>query len=323
MRPRRYARAFSGKELLVMEIKTVAILGAGAIGSYFIEGLSDKLGENLWTVAEGARAERLAKEGIVVNGRRFRLNVRSAKEARGADLLIVIVKYNALKEVLPLIETIADAHTVVMSPLNGVDKEDIIASRIGYGRIVYSLMKVAIQRSGNSVTYIPGSGFGVIFGERDGRLSERVAAIDELLNGTTVNHLTRKNITEDIWYKFALNICRNLPQAVVGCGAGAYDTSEHLAYISRKMREEVVAVAAAKGIDISDANNPAGVASPTKPAARFSTLQDLDAKRATEIEMFSGALVRMGRELNVATPFNDFCYHAIKALEEKNAGLIE
>lgn len=54
--------------------------------------------------------------------------------------------------------------------------------------------------------------------------------------------------------------------------------------------------------------------------ARFSTLQDLDAKRPTEIEMFSGTLIRMGKELGVPTPFNEFAYHTIRALEEKNAG---
>lgn len=34
--------------------------------------------------------------------------------------------------------------------------------------------------------------------------------------------------------------------------------------------------------------------------------------------MFSGALIRMGKELNIKTPYNEFTYHMIKALEEKN-----
>ena len=38
-----------------MKIKTVAIIGAGAIGSYFIAGLTEKLGDDLWIVAEGER----------------------------------------------------------------------------------------------------------------------------------------------------------------------------------------------------------------------------------------------------------------------------
>ena len=57
--------------------------------------------------------------------------------------------------------------------------------------------------------------------------------------------------------------------------------------------------------------------------ARYSTLQDLDAGRQTEVEMFSGALVRMGKELGVPTPYNEFTYHMIKAVEEKNAGLFD
>ena len=85
----------------------------------------------------------------------------------------------------------------------------------------------------------------------------------------------------------------------------------------------LVQVAAALGIDISDENNISGKSATFSPEARFSTLQDLDAKRPTEIDMFSGTLIRMGKELSVETPFNEFAYHAIKALEEKNRGVIK
>ena len=44
------------------------------------------------------------------------------------------------------------------------------------------------------------------------------------------------------------------------------------------------------------------------------------AGRHTEIDMFSGALIRMGKELGIPTPYNEFAYHMIKALEEKNDG---
>ncbi len=50
------------------------------------------------------------------------------------------------------------------------------------------------------------------------------------------------------------------------------------------------------------------------------TLQDLDAKRHTEIDMFSGAIIRMGKQLGISTPYNEFTFHMIKALEEKNDG---
>ena len=55
-------------------------------------------------------------------------------------------------------------------------------------------------------------------------------------------------------------------------------------------------------------------------SAKFSTLQDIEAGRHTEIDMFSGALMRMGKELGSPTPDNEYTYHMIKALEEKNDG---
>ena len=60
-----------------------------------------------------------------------------------------------------------------------------------------------------------------------------------------------------------------------------------------------------------------------KPEARFSTLQDLDAKRHTEIEMLAGEMVKMGKEFGIETPYCGYTYHLIKALEERNDGKFE
>ena len=89
--------------------------------------------------------------------------------------------------------------------------------------------------------------------------------------------------------------------------------------ISEGLRRELEAIAAAKGIDLRKVDT-SGRGSAVPPTARYSTLQDLDAKRHTEIDMFSGALMRMGEELGIPTPYNEYTYHMIKALEEKNDG---
>ncbi len=310
-----------------MDIRTVALIGAGAVGSYIISGLKDKLGENLWVVAEGDRAERLKREGLVVNGGRIPLNVRTPAEAKGADLLLVLVKYGALRGALPAIAETADAHTLVMSPMNGVESEEIISGVIPPEQILYSYIKIAAQRDGNSVRFDPVATQGLYFGELKGadvtpEMSPRVKALTDLFDGTGVKYHLSSDIMRGIWFKYALNISKNLPQAMIGCGLGAYDDSEHVAFLSAKLREEVAQVAAAKGIDITDTKSGTNQNATTNPDARFSTLQDLDAKRPTEIDMFSGALVRMGRELGIPTPYNEFTFHVIKALEEKNSGKI-
>lgn len=306
-----------------MEIKTAAVIGAGAIGSYFIAGLSPKLKDGLWIVAEGERKHRLSENGITVNDRKIPLHVKTPEEAKGADLVLVTVKYGALEAALPMIEKIVDSHTIVLSPMNGVDSEEVIGERIGMEHMVYSMIKIASERKEDRISYNPETTQGIFFGEKDGQESERIKALSELFSGTQVHYHVCDNIEQDIWYKYALNISKNLPQAIINCGLGAYNDSQHVAYISKRLREEVVQVAAALGIDISDENNISGKSATFSPEARFSTLQDLDAKRPTEIDMFSGTLIRMGKELSVETPFNEFAYHAIKALEEKNRGVIK
>ena len=54
--------------------------------------------------------------------------------------------------------------------------------------------------------------------------------------------------------------------------------------------------------------------------SRYSTLQDLDAGRPTEIDMLCGTAVRLGRKYGVPTPYNEMAYHCIRVLEQKNAG---
>lgn len=307
----------------MQKINTIAVIGAGAVGCYFINGLREKFGENLWVIAEGERKERLKKEGLIVNGIRLPLHVKTAAEAHGADLVLTAVKYGALSSAVEDIEKVVGDHTIVMSLLNGVDSEEIIAEKIGQERIVYSMMKISSERKGNSIAFDPEKTQGVFFGEVNPEIGdERIRALEEVFAGTDIHYNICRNIIQDIWFKYALNISKNLPQAMINCGYGAYYTSENVKTLSRRLEDEVIAVAAAKGIDIArkeDSGNNVTVS----PKARFSTLQDLDAKRHTEIDMFSGAMMRMGQELGIPTPYNEFTYYIIKALEEKNDGLLQ
>lgn len=304
-----------------MKINTVAILGAGAVGGYFIWGLSEKLKDNLWIIADNNRKERLKSEGININGKKYKLNVRTPKEAKGADLLLISTKYGALNDILDDVETIVDDHTIVLSLLNGVDSEEVIGKRIGMEHIVYSMMKIASERKGNCITFNGIVTPGLFYGEAlQKEPSERMTAIARLLDGTALNYHMCEDIVREIWCKFALNISCNQPQAMLGCGVGAYNDSAYVAHICQKLKDEVTEVAMAKGIDISTSDTENTRRSASTKSARYSTLQDLDAGRHTEIDMFAGAVIRMGKELGIPTPYNEFTYHMIKALEEKNDG---
>lgn len=109
-------------------------------------------------------------------------------------------------------------------PVNGVDSEEIIGKRIGMEHMVYSLMKIASQRTGNQIRYDPEKTAGVFFGEKDCCVSERVKALCRLLDGSGVHYRVCQNVMQDLWYKFSLNISKNLPQAILNAGRGLIQT---------------------------------------------------------------------------------------------------
>ena len=307
-----------------MKIQSVAVLGAGAVGSYVIWGLSHKKDIRLGVIAEGERADRLKKGGCRINDEVYRPEVWSPQEAEDVDLLIVSLKYASLPEALESIKTIVGEHTTVMSLMNGVDSEELIAEQVGDDRVLRSLIKVASHKEENGYYFNPETTLGIIFGELAAPFdSERVQAIESLFADTGIHFRSTEFIREEIWGKFRLNICNNLPQAILGAGVGCYSDSTHMKAISDGLRRELEQIALAKGIDMSKMAGTSGRGSAVPASARYSTLQDLDAGRHTEIDMFSGALMRMGEELGIPTPYNEYTYHMIKALEEKNDGLFD
>ncbi len=306
-----------------MELKKVVIIGAGAVGCYVLWGLSQKENIELSVIASGARKERFEKEGFYINDKMYKPVVKTPSQAHGADIVIVSVKYNALQPALSDIKEIVDDHTIVMSLMNGVDSEEVIASEIGESHIVPALIKVASERRENKIYFDPESTIGIVYGEKDGKTTDRTLAIANLFDGTGLHYRQTSVILPEIWSKFRLNVGNNQPQAMLGVGVGAYSDSEHVAAIRDGLVRELDEVAKAKGIDLSLADSSSTRGSKVFKRARYSTLQDLDAKRHTEVDMFSGALVRMGKELGIPTPYNEFTYHMIKALEEKNDGCFD
>lgn len=304
-----------------MKIETVALLGAGAVGAYFIWGLSEKMGDNFCVVAKGARKERLEKEGLIINGKPYTLNVKEPSEVEAVDLLLVSSKQDGLVEALDDIKCMVGEKTIVLSLLNGVKSEEIIGNAIGMEHMLYSVMRIASVRKGNEITFIPEITAGVFIGEKDCKEpTPRVLAVEELFENAGIHHHFMEDIILDMWQKYASNVAQNLPQAILGVGFQAYTDSEHVNYIASQLWKEVARVANAKGIPLSEEFT---LFQGVKPAARFSTLQDLDAKRHTEIEMLAGEMIRMGKEYGIAVPYCEYTYHLIKALEEKNDGKFE
>ena len=127
-----------------------------------------------------------------------------------------------------------------------------------------------------------------------------------------------------LWLKFMANVSENQTSAVLGIPFGAWQVSDEANALREDTMREVIAIAQKKGIDIGEQDilDQRAQLKRIPYPNKTSMLQDLEHGRPTEVEMLAGTVIRLGRETGVPTPVNQALYHAIRVLEEKNAGKI-
>lgn len=86
----------------------------------------------------------------------------------------------------------------------------------------------------------PETTIGIVFGELQAPYqSKRVQAIESLFENTGIHFRASEYIQEEIWSKFRLNVCNNLPQAILGAGVGCYRDSDHMKFIQDGLRHDL------------------------------------------------------------------------------------
>lgn len=308
-------------------IQTVALIGLGAIGSYFADRLQDVLGDGLRLIADGSRARRLASEGRIINGRQRFFHIVSPDEETGpADLVLITTKMDGLRQALADVRRQVGPETLILTPLNGVESEEIAASVYGWEHILYSLMRVSSVKSGSRVSYNPAVSY-MEFGEKrndPAAPTDRVRRLAALFDRCGIRALVRPDMELAIWEKFVCNVSENQVAALLRVPFGAWGASPDANLLRVLVAREVIAVARAKGVNIAPdyPEKDLEFLKSLPPDNMPSTLQDLLAGRKTEKEIFGGTMVRLGRALGVPTPLNEFLYHAIAVLEGQNDGTV-
>ena len=290
----------------------IALIGAGAVGGYFIWGFHENPNIELTVIAENERKQKLISNGIKINNENYYPNILTSQEAGVQDVVLIATKYSGLENVIEIIPSLIGKNTIVMSLLNGVDSEEKIANAIGWNHVEYSFMKIASKRDENGIVFRPEITSGLFAGIE--KLSDEVK---QIFQSSKIRCTFEENIIQDMWIKYASNIANNLPQAVLGINAALFTDSEHGRFLAEKLWAEVYEVAMKKGIDVGE---KAVIFTEVPKSSKYSTLQDIEAGRHTEVDMFAGHLIEMARELQIDVPYTEYTYHAIKALEEKNDG---
>ncbi|MFI3209399.1 MAG: ketopantoate reductase C-terminal domain-containing protein, partial [Eubacteriales bacterium] len=178
----------------------------------------------------------------------------------------------------------------------------------------------SIVMSDGVTNYNPALG-AIYFGEKTNikPYTQRVNAIADLFTSCNLNYRINEDMIKAIWFKYMCNIGENLTCALLGIPFGAFRTSGNANFIRLAAMREVIAVANKLNINLSEEdikfqeNVVKAIPFENKP----STLQDLESHKLTEIHMFAGRIMELGKELDVATPINEIFYYGIRTLEEK------
>jgi 2-dehydropantoate 2-reductase len=304
----------------IKPIKTVAIVGAGAMGAAYGAMLTEAGSFSPFFVASGERYQRLREHPLTVNGKTYAIAAVLPEEVEEpADLVLVALKHHHLPEALPAIAALVGPETTILSVMNGLESERIIGSVCGMEKMVYAIaVGIDAVREGNRYVYArPGK---IIFGEGpapgDGR---RLVRLREALTRAAIPHETPADMMRVMWWKFMINVGINQASAVLRAPYGVFHSSPDARALMLLLMREVVALAGKVSIDLNDKDldDWFAVLSTLAPGGKTSMLQDIEAGRKTEVEIFAGKVVALGAETGVATPANQVILHIIKAMEDR------
>ena len=303
----------------------IAIIGAGAIGSV-IGGMLAGSGHKITLIGRKPHINEINRSGLRIKGiwgdhTIHDLNAVTEPPHEFHDIVILTVKSfdtaSAAADAMPMV----GENTVVLSIQNGLGNVEMLTGIFGKEKVIGGMAifgAVLIEPGNVNVTVIASE---TLVGELDGSLSPRVKDIVSMLDSAGIPAKASGNIMRDIWHKALYNIALNPLSALFQVSYGQIADNPHTRWLAEQMINEAFKVAKAKGqdLDMSSADEYIEILwneklPPTRDH-RSSTLQDILHGKRTEIDFINGAIVRIGADHGIETPYNSAVVRMVRAKE--------
>ncbi|MBL6965307.1 MAG: 2-dehydropantoate 2-reductase [Anaerolineales bacterium] len=297
-------------------IQRITVLGAGALGMLYATKFH-AADFDVELVASGERAVRLRQGGIIVNGARYDFPVTTPEIAAPSDLIIVALKHHHMPAAVPLLENFIGPETLIISVMNGIVSEDILAAQYGWEHVLYCVaVGMDAVREGNSTAYAtPGK---LLIGEaQNDDISPRLRRLQAALDRVRLPHETPTDMLRALWWKFMVNVGANQASAVMNATYAMLRDNHDACTLMETLMREAITLAEHLGIDLHEDAIAEWHPFLNKLSAdgKTSMLQDIEAGRKTEVELFAGTVVDLGQKHNLPTPVNQTLLQIIRVLE--------
>jgi len=309
----------------------VAVVGAGAVGSYFGAALA-QAGHPVTLIGRAAHVEAIARSGLRLERAGGEVEVvplaASVELAavRGADLVLFCVKSTDTEAAADAMAPHLGADALVLSLQNGVENAATIARRVAQP-VVPAVVYVATAMPEPGVVKHYGRGDLVIGAMRaadatEPALAARLQGLVELFATAGVPVRISADVMAELWSKLMVNCAYNAISGLAQMPYGRMAAMPAIRELQRAVVAEVVAVAAADGVELPlerSLEAMEGIAA-AMPGQLSSTAQDMARGKPSEIDHLNGLVARRGRELGIATPTNQALHALVKLVESGGHG---
>ena len=298
-------------------IKSVAFAGIGAVGAIYAQCAAQCARIPCFAVVMDKQSYR--DRPVSVNGEMLAIELATPQEAKEkADLVIVAVKWHVFEDVLEQIAPFVGEGTIILSLLNGISSEQVIRTRFPQARVLLSMCSgVDSNREGRAVRMNRRG--KIVFGESDGRMSEAVAAVSAYFDLAGIPYEIPRDMLHQMWWKLMVNAGMNQVSAVRGLNYEGMRNSPDAMEQMHAAQREVITIANALGIsmDERDIEMWDRQLDTLCCCGLSSTLQDIRARRKTEVELYGETICRLGRSLGIETPENKRLAAEIRMIESE------
>lgn len=299
------------------KIEKVAIIGMGALGLMYGSHIAARKGrDSVEYVMDAERVKKYQSTEYTVNSQVVDLKRVSAEDAEPVDLLIVAVKYTGLQDAFAVMEKCIGPDTIIMSVMNGITSEDEIGAHFGRTVKLYTVPQgMDAMKFGNDLRYTQMGKLHI--GAPAGVDSEDLESVIAFFEEVKMPYVHEDDIMYRMWFKFMLNVGFNQTSMAYDVPYAQLTNPTEYQDIMLSIMREVLAIAGAKQIALTEEDiwECIAIEATLDPNGRPSMGQDRIQRRLSEVDMFAGTVIRLGRELGIPTPANEAIYERVKQIE--------
>ena len=297
----------------------IAVVGAGGVGGGFGAALA-KAGADVSFVARGAHLAAMKNGGLKVQGGRGETHVVPTRatddpaDIGKVDIVLFCVKLWDVESAGAHIKPMIGPDTAVIPLQNGIDAAERLIPILGPSAVMGGVAQISASIVAPGVIQQVGTFMRMIFGELDGRRSQRAEDFLALCLKAGFDATLSEQILTDLWMKFILLASNAGIMALARQPIGKLRDDPDLRPIFLAAYQETIDVGRAGGVALpADAlDKILAFTGHAPPAMKASMALDLDRGNRLEVPWLSGKVAELGRQLGVPTPTHSMMYAMLK-----------